>query len=108
MHVVVLQDLGEILCPGGGEVDQPASDVRASVGVSVELHKTITASWSASMSSTARAARPQAPSPGRTGHRTHVSRRLQMPTLPWTAPKPPPRPLDSPATVMASRLELRR
>ena len=31
-----------------------------------------------------------------------------MPTLPWTAPKPPPRPLDSPATVMASRLELRR
>ncbi len=31
-----------------------------------------------------------------------------MPTLPWTAPKPPPPPLDSPATVMASRLELRR
>ena len=31
-----------------------------------------------------------------------------MPTLPWTAPKPPPQPLDSPATVMASRLELRR
>lgn len=31
-----------------------------------------------------------------------------MPTLPWTAPKPLPRSLDSPATVMASRLELRR
>jgi hypothetical protein len=31
-----------------------------------------------------------------------------MPTLAWTAPKPLPRPLDSPATVMASRLELRR
>lgn len=30
-----------------------------------------------------------------------------MPTLPWTAPKPLPSP-DGPATVMASRLELRR
>ena len=31
-----------------------------------------------------------------------------MPTLPWTTPKPSPRPPDGPVTVMASRLELRR
>ena len=52
-------------------------------------------------------ARPPAPSPARTQHNTSGRRTLPMPTLPWTIPKPPPL-HDEPATVMTSRLELRR
>ena len=38
---------------------------------------------------------------------TSGRRRLPVPTIPWTTPKPAP-PHDGPVTVMASRLELRR
>jgi hypothetical protein len=43
MDIVVVQDLRESERFGRRVVDQPGGDVRASVGVSVELHKTITA-----------------------------------------------------------------